>query len=130
MIDLPVAAWILLYLAQPLLLLLVLPLLPLPDTSDADPLRRMRVIIAAATLLPVPGAGLALTIIGLGLLAARRHRLLARSTALGDELTAAGTRPPVPHDPRRSRPGDGVPHRHGPLPPAPPPVRRLTGEPR
>lgn len=129
MIDLPVAAWILLYLAQPLLLLVLLAL-PLPDTSDADPLRRMRVVIAAVALLPVPGAGLALTIIGLVLLAARRHRLLARSAALGDELTAAGARPPIPHDPRRPRPEDGGPHRHGPLPPAPPPVRRLTGEPR
>ena len=46
MIDLPVAAWILLYLAQPLLLLVLLAL-PLPGTSDADPLRRMRVVIAA-----------------------------------------------------------------------------------
>ena len=95
MIDLPVAAWILLYLAQPLLLLVLLAL-PLPGTSDADPLRRMRVVIAAVAFLPVPGAGLALTIIGLGLLAARRHRLLARSVALGDELTAAGARSPAP----------------------------------
>ena len=129
MIDLPVAAWILMYLAQPLLLLVLLAL-PLPGTSDADPLRRMRVVIAAVAFLPVPGAGLALTIIGLGLLAARRHRLLARSVALGDELTAAGARSPAPYDSRRPPPGDGHPHRHDPLPPAPPPVRRLTGEPR
>ena len=57
MIDLPVAAWILLYLAQPLLLL-VLPALPLPGPSESHPLRRHPPFTASLAFLPSPGAGL------------------------------------------------------------------------